>query len=391
MRPRSALTTLRRMPVSSVSCAAFHWPSLRLHVEQRMHDPRRLRLQREGALGIVERLRLVAVAQRLGDQAAQAEEGHLLVLEHRLEGAVGAVAVAVELGGLRRQQQRERRLGEQLLGLARRGAAPRRRRRPPPRRGPASARDSRAAAGSRPSLRAARPARRRSSDRAASSATPSRIRKTTATSSTPTLVSSRQPRHSTVTLPGRSASHTAPSIATAAMANQISVRSKVMRITARCPAARPPARRAGRPRAGRRDAPRHGPASRRWRARSAAAATSPARRPWQDRRPGSPLRRARAWPRPNRPGTSAPMRRSETRPFSLPSSRCQKESSARSSASAALAIAGNDAARLAREATPFAAMGCSGAISSPSLASPCASGVSRPRSVAKGWPAVRPR
>ena len=52
---------------------------LRLHVEQRMHDPWRLWLEREGALGIVERLRLVALAQRLGDQAAQAEEGHLLV------------------------------------------------------------------------------------------------------------------------------------------------------------------------------------------------------------------------------------------------------------------------------------------------------------------------
>ena len=74
-------------------------------------------LQLEGALGIGQRLGLVALAQRLADQAAQAEEGHLLVVEHGVEGAVGAVAVAGELGGLRRQQQRERRLGEKLLGL----------------------------------------------------------------------------------------------------------------------------------------------------------------------------------------------------------------------------------------------------------------------------------
>ena len=141
---------LRRLPLAG----------LRLHVEQRMHDPRRLRPEREGALGIVERLLLVAVAQRLGDQPAQAEEGHLVVLEHRLEGAVGAVAIAVELRGLRRQQQRERRLGQQLLGA--RGMALR--------LDAVACRDggealrqlaiALAAGGCRPSLRAARPARR---------------------------------------------------------------------------------------------------------------------------------------------------------------------------------------------------------------------------------------
>ena len=78
---------------------------LGLHVEQRVHDPRRLRPDLEGALGIVERLHLVAVAQRLGDQPAQAEERHLVVLEHGVERALGALAVAGELGGLRRQQQ----------------------------------------------------------------------------------------------------------------------------------------------------------------------------------------------------------------------------------------------------------------------------------------------
>ena len=77
---------------------------LGLHVEQRMHHPRRLRLQLEGALGIGQRLGLIALAQRLADQAAQAEEGGVLVLQHGGEGAVGAVAVAGELGGLRRQQ-----------------------------------------------------------------------------------------------------------------------------------------------------------------------------------------------------------------------------------------------------------------------------------------------
>ena len=44
----------------------------------------------------------------------------------------------------------------------------------------------------------------------------------------PTLVSSRQPCHSAVTVPGRSASHTAPSIARAAVANQIRMRSVVV-------------------------------------------------------------------------------------------------------------------------------------------------------------------
>ena len=99
---------LRRLPLAD----------LRLHVEQRMHHPRRLRLQLEGALGIGQRLGLIALAQRLADQAAQAEEGRVLVLQHGGEGAVGAVAVAGELGGLRRQQERDRRLGEKLLGLA---------------------------------------------------------------------------------------------------------------------------------------------------------------------------------------------------------------------------------------------------------------------------------
>src|SRR6185312_12916455 len=92
------------------------------------------------------------------------------------------------------------------------------------------------------------------------------------------------------------------------------------------------------------------------------------------------------------PATSAPTRRSDTTLLSLPSRRCQNESSARSSAIAALAIAGNEAARLAREATPLAATGCSAVMSSPNLASalalPWASGWSRERSVAKGSPAV---
>src|SRR6185437_372470 len=87
------------------------------------------------------------------------------------------------------------------------------------------------------------------------------------------------------------------------------------------------------------------------------------------------------------PATSAPTRRSDTTLLSLPSRRCQKESSARSSAIAALAIAGNEAAKLAREATPLAATGCSAVMYSPNLASPCASGWSRARSVAKGNPA----
>src|SRR5471030_2136134 len=50
-----------------------------------MHHPRRLRPDLEGAFGIVERTHLVAVAQRLRDQPAQAEERHLVVLEHGVE------------------------------------------------------------------------------------------------------------------------------------------------------------------------------------------------------------------------------------------------------------------------------------------------------------------
>src|SRR5438552_7228580 len=55
----------------------------------------------------------------------------------------------------------------------------------------------------------------------------------TATSSAPTLVSSRQPCHSAVTVPGRSASQTAPSMAAAAMTNQMSVRRMVIGSTRR--------------------------------------------------------------------------------------------------------------------------------------------------------------
>ena len=75
---------------------------LGLHVEQRMDDPRSLRPDLESALGVGHCLRRVTVAQRLRDQSAQAEERHLVVVEHGVEGAPGAVAIAGQLCGLRR-------------------------------------------------------------------------------------------------------------------------------------------------------------------------------------------------------------------------------------------------------------------------------------------------
>ena len=164
------------------------------------------------------------------------------------------------------------------------------------------------------------------------------------------------------------------------------------RISAPRPAGRRRAPRAGRPRAWRRDAPRRAPASRRWPRWSAAAATSRARPPWRGRRPASAASARASLASAESPCTSAPTRRSETRPLSLPSSRCQKESSARSSARAALATAGNAAARRgARGDARLRRRAAARRSSSPSLASPWASGVSRARSVAKGRPAVERR
>ena len=47
-------------------------------------------------------------ALRLDEQAAQAEQPRILALGHGAEGALRLVAIAVELGRLRVQQQRER-------------------------------------------------------------------------------------------------------------------------------------------------------------------------------------------------------------------------------------------------------------------------------------------
>ena len=76
-------------------------------------------LQRVGRAHVLQGRLPVAVAQRLGDQAAQAEEAGLVALQHGGEVALGRLVVAVELGCLGRQQHGERRCVQQLARLAR--------------------------------------------------------------------------------------------------------------------------------------------------------------------------------------------------------------------------------------------------------------------------------
>ncbi len=83
------------------------------------HHPRGARPQHLGALGQTQRGRLVATLERLHEQAAQAEELGLRALQHRGEISRRRALVAIELRRLRRQEQRQRRLGEQDVGLAR--------------------------------------------------------------------------------------------------------------------------------------------------------------------------------------------------------------------------------------------------------------------------------
>ena len=124
-------------------------------------------------------------------------------------------------------------------------------------------------------------------------------------------------------------------------------------------------------------------------ARSAAAATSPARPPWRGR-PRSIAASARAsLASTESPCTSAPMRRSDTKLFSLPSRRCQKELSARSSAIAAL---GHRRERRRRgspaRSTPLALAAAGSRSARRAWRRPGPAAAAGARSVAKGWPAV---
>ena len=306
--PCRAVTTLRRRPVSSVSCAAFHWPICACMSNSECTTHGVCGLELEGALG---------VGQRLGLVAARAAPGAIRPRRPRkaicssssmaLEGAVGAVAIAGELGGLRRQQQRERRLGEKLLGLAgvllRLGAVAGGDRGQPLRQRAIAAPPR----GSRPSLRAARRARRRSSGRAATRRCRARIRHDDARPAARRRWCRDASRcHSAVTVPGRSASQTAPSIAAAAaMTNQMSVRRMVIGSARRAQQGDGMGRElvdaalGGEMGLGPRQPGRRGLGGLR------PAATSPARPPWRGRRHRGRPRRARAWLRPNRPGIVA--------------------------------------------------------------------------------------
>jgi hypothetical protein len=91
-------------------------PGAGLQIEQGGEHPRRVRAPQIGAPRQLERALPVALLHRLGEEAAQAKELGLVVLEHLLELDPRHALVALELGGLRAQQQGGGRMPEQLVG-----------------------------------------------------------------------------------------------------------------------------------------------------------------------------------------------------------------------------------------------------------------------------------
>ena len=91
-------------------------PLARLEIEQALDHPGRARPQGRGALGEPQRGAPIAGAQRLVEEAAQPEKLGLGPVEHRGEEFLGRRLVALELGRLGRQQQGQRRVGEQRIG-----------------------------------------------------------------------------------------------------------------------------------------------------------------------------------------------------------------------------------------------------------------------------------
>ena len=73
-----------------------------------MRGPGRGRRQLERFFGEHDRGNGIVGALRFDEQPAQAEQPGILALRHGAESALRAFAVAVELGGLRVQQQRQR-------------------------------------------------------------------------------------------------------------------------------------------------------------------------------------------------------------------------------------------------------------------------------------------
>ena len=89
-----------------------------LQIEQRLHRPAELGVERQGTLRELPRGLRLAFALRLEEQAAQAELLGIARGQHRLEDAARGGAIAGQLRGLGAQQMRERLVGQGLARLA---------------------------------------------------------------------------------------------------------------------------------------------------------------------------------------------------------------------------------------------------------------------------------
>ena len=91
-------------------------PIADFEVEEALGDPLRIGAQSPGALGKRQCRCAIVRPQGVVQQAAQTEKFGFRPLEHRREEVLCGVFVAFELCGLRRQQQRQRRIGEERAG-----------------------------------------------------------------------------------------------------------------------------------------------------------------------------------------------------------------------------------------------------------------------------------
>ena len=91
----------------------------RFEVEQALDDPSRARAQAGGSFRQAPRRSPIARAQCLIKEPAKSEKLRLGAIEHRRKELLGRHLVAPELGCLGRQEEGQRRIGEQGVGAAR--------------------------------------------------------------------------------------------------------------------------------------------------------------------------------------------------------------------------------------------------------------------------------